>query len=116
MKTLEKLLLVIAILVAGIIWYKLPTYLADRELADYGTQNQISAIGPEKHALLIKKYRKTVAQGIGGFGFLATLFIYVMTLRSSERGRLAVRFASGIPQRRVPGWAACSSCSSFCLS
>jgi len=86
-------LIVVAAIVA--IWF-VPPYLADSEIIRHGTLGQVAAIEPDKYALVIDEYRKTVSQAIAGLGFLGTLWISVLTLRANQRARVTERFAKAL--------------------
>jgi Pentapeptide repeats (8 copies) len=85
---------VVALLVA--LWWYLPPYLVDSEIMRHGTLDQIAAVEPDKYALVVDEYRKTLSQTIGGFGFVGALLISVMTLRANERAKLTERFGKAL--------------------
>jgi hypothetical protein len=68
--------LMIVVFILFIVVVFLPPFLADSAINRHGTLQQIAAIEPDKYALVVDEYRKTIAQVIGGltacyFGYLA---------------------------------------------
>lgn len=78
------------------LWFLLPRYLADADIQRYGSLAQVAAIGPDKYALVVDEYRKTVAQAVGGIGFLGTFLLSVFTFRASEKAKITERFSKAL--------------------
>jgi Pentapeptide repeats (8 copies) len=89
-------LLIIGLAAAFAVWWFLPPYLVDSEITRHGTLGQIAAIEPDKYALLVDEYRKTLSQAIGGLGFVGALWISVLTLRANERAKVTEPFGTAL--------------------
>jgi Pentapeptide repeats (8 copies) len=97
MRTSRLVLLSIGVVAALFaLWWYLPPYLVDSEIMRHGTLDQIAAVEPDKYALVVDEYRKTLSQTIGGLAFVGTLLISVWTLRANERAKLAERFGKAL--------------------
>jgi hypothetical protein len=65
MRTSRLVLLIIGLVaVSFAVWWFLPPYLVDSEITRHGTLGQIAAIEPDRYALLVDEYRKTLSQAI----------------------------------------------------
>jgi hypothetical protein len=96
MRTSRLVLLIIGVVAVVALWWFSPPYLVDFDIIRHGTLDQIAAIEPDKYALLVDEYRKTLSQAIGGLGFVGALWISVLTLRANERAKLTERFGRAL--------------------
>src|ERR1700687_1612835 len=96
MRTFRWVFLLIGVIAAVFAWLFVPPCLANSEITRHGTPNQVAAIEPDKYALVIDEYRKTLSQAIGGLGLLGTLLISVLTLRSNEHAKVTERFGKAL--------------------
>jgi hypothetical protein len=88
--------LLILVIVSAVALVFVPEWLVSRTLNQHAIQAQLRQIAPERYVDMVDNARKTVAQAIAGLALFGTLWVALLTIRSSEKGKMADRFAKAL--------------------